>query len=95
MYTSGNETKPEQPQWQNKKNTEKKKNSNQLSILLLYSDMMKPPRKIKNFPEDDVSIPKRNATSAQNDAILITDVSMMTRRPRPLSAIIQGRISAL
>ena len=27
----------------------------------------------------------------ENDAILITDVSMMTRRPRPLSAIIQGR----
>ena len=44
---------------------------------------MKPPRKIKNFLENDVAIPKRNATSAQNDAIFITDVSMMTRRPRP------------
>ena len=57
--------------------------------------MMKPPRKTKNFPEDDVYIPKRNATSAQNDEILITDVSMMTRRPRPLLAVIQGRVFAL
>ena len=56
---------------------------------------MKPPRKIKNFLENDVAIPKRNATSAQNDAIFITDVSMMTRRPRPLLAVIQGRVFAL
>ena len=31
----------------------------------LYPDIMKPPRKIKNFLENDVSIPKRNATSAK------------------------------